>query len=103
MREPSKELTLTFNMPVVIGVAGRFIYEIQNHGVFNLLNLYELPSPRLIIAPTQPVPHQCPNIEQVSIDQVQNLLMSIHAYTYVRSLPCTQPRLDSRGIVSISK
>ncbi|KAF9045667.1 hypothetical protein BDZ89DRAFT_1007886 [Hymenopellis radicata] len=81
MREPSKELTLTFNMPVVIGVAGRFIYEIQNHGVFNLLNLFELPSPRLIVAPTQPVPHQCPNIEQVSIDQVQNLLMSIHAYT----------------------
>lgn len=83
MTQASKEFSLSFNLPAIIGVSGRFVYEIQNHGLFNLLNLFELPSSTMNIIPSQLKPFQCPEIEHVAVDHIQNLIVSSHAYKYV--------------------
>ncbi|SJL04049.1 uncharacterized protein ARMOST_07407 [Armillaria ostoyae] len=78
------ESQLEIPMPAIAGVSGKFIFQIHDHGVFNTLDLSELPSCRTNRPPSQTrhLKYTFPQIEGLAVDGSQGLIVTSHIFTH---------------------
>lgn len=82
--EWTHEHQLPIPIPALIGFSGGFIHHIRSHGVFNTLDLTQLPSCRTNVPPshTRHLRYTTGEIENVAIDFSQALVVMSHIFRY---------------------
>lgn len=78
------EYKMQVSSPAHVGVSEGFIHQIRTHGAYNILELTELASCRTGRPPkfTRHLKYTTPEIEAVSIDSSQALIVTSHIFWY---------------------